>query len=189
MKYIRPLLLTLVLLFAATGSTYAQEHLKFMGIPIDGTIDNFQKQLATKDIVVEKSVNKNVGVGMRIFKGRFAGKTCFIAAQYSQSKTVYSVMATYVSKTAAEAAQFYATTKQLLKEQCTDGDVTDTVDAKKCPVYKVFLNGSDGKTKIGVVSLTETVNKTSKTAPYMVNVAYVDALNNDKNLSEKQGKQ
>lgn len=185
MKYIKHLLLTLTLLFATTGVTYAQEHLKFMGIPIDGTIDNFQKQLATKQIVVDKSVNKNVGVGMRIFKGRFAGQTCYIAVQYSPSKTVYAVMATYVSRTQTEAARFYATTKQLLKNQCKDGEVTDTIDAQKLPTYKVFLNGSDGKTKIGVVNLMQQANKASTTAPYMVNVAYIDALNNDKNISEK----
>ena len=37
-----------------------KEHLKFMGIPLNGTITQFQNKLAAKGIKVDSKLNKNL---------------------------------------------------------------------------------------------------------------------------------
>lgn len=74
------LLLTLV--------THAQ-HLKFMGIPINGNIDVFQTKLAQKGIKVSE-LNKTAPVGVRVFKGYFTNEKANIVVFYNiKTKNVY----------------------------------------------------------------------------------------------------
>lgn len=47
----------------------ANEHLKFMGIPINGTLESFSQKLVAKKI---KSIQASEGIG--VFNGTFAGK-------------------------------------------------------------------------------------------------------------------
>lgn len=63
--------------FLVVTSSYAQkEHFQFMGIPIDGTISSFTKQLKKKGFVKDKLYNivEDYISGYRIFKGSFAGE-------------------------------------------------------------------------------------------------------------------
>lgn len=81
-------LLTLLVIFS-TSLCFAQEHLKFMGIPLDGTIDQFQTKLAAKGITVDEKDNKNSNF-CRHFKGTFFGYNAKITIYYDEfSKLVY----------------------------------------------------------------------------------------------------
>ena len=72
------------------SSSYAQNHLKFMGIPLDGTINQFQAKLAAKGVTLNVPANKHVSVGARAFKGSFSGKNAQIFVYYDESsKVVY----------------------------------------------------------------------------------------------------
>ena len=65
------ILIALLFVFSCIGAMAqnANEHLKFMGIPINGTLESFSQKLATKKI---KSIQAAEGVGL--FNGAFAGK-------------------------------------------------------------------------------------------------------------------
>lgn len=52
-------------------------HLEFMGIPINGSISNFQAKLIAKGCTLDK-YSKELPTGIRGFKGVFAGKDCQI---------------------------------------------------------------------------------------------------------------
>jgi len=84
------ILLTLTLLFVPS-SNYAQEkleHLKFMGIPIDGKIKQFGKSLEKKGLRYYTKINSN----QYIYKGTFAGDEANIYAMYDiKSQIVYGV--------------------------------------------------------------------------------------------------
>ena len=90
-------ILSIVVIFTlAMTTSFAQgeQHLKFMGIPITGTINQFQSKLASKGITVDQSVNKYIGVGGRAFKGVFAGKKAQIYVYYDETtKIVYRAKA------------------------------------------------------------------------------------------------
>ena len=72
--------------FLVVATAYAQKepHLKFMGIPLDGTINQFQSKLTAKGIRVDVALNKNIGVGARAFKGTFSGKDAQVFVYYDE---------------------------------------------------------------------------------------------------------
>ena len=65
------ILIALLFIFSCIGAMAqnANEHLKFMGIPINGTLESFSQKLVAKKI---KSIQAAEGVGL--FNGTFAGK-------------------------------------------------------------------------------------------------------------------
>ncbi len=64
--------------------------MKFAGIPLAGTIEQFQKKLVAKGFHVQAMLNRQLPVGTRLFKGVFAGKTGNVAVYYDVgAKVVY----------------------------------------------------------------------------------------------------
>ncbi|WP_278820537.1 hypothetical protein [Hoylesella nanceiensis] len=65
------ILIALLFIFSCIGvmAQNTNEHLKFMGIPINGTLESFTQKLVAKKI---KSIQAAEGVGL--FNGTFAGK-------------------------------------------------------------------------------------------------------------------
>lgn len=73
------------LLFAiASLAQNANDHLKFMGIPITGTITQFQAKLKTKGVVIDTKESSKVNVGIRVFKGDFVGQKSRFYVYYSK---------------------------------------------------------------------------------------------------------
>ena len=65
----------LILLFAFLFSSIcvSSQHLNFSGIPITGTISQFQSKLLAKGIKLNREKSQNAPLGQRIFKGMFHG--------------------------------------------------------------------------------------------------------------------
>lgn len=90
----KKLILTLIIILTGAFCVQAQEHLKFMGIPLTGNINSFQTKLKAKGFEVDKQINKYAPVGTRIFKGLFAGENAQIFVFYNKKhKTVYRAKA------------------------------------------------------------------------------------------------
>lgn len=70
----RKVLFSILLCLFAFNAMAQNEHLKFMGIPLDGTIDAFQKKLEAKGVKYDKIISNSIPIGVRGFKGRFAGE-------------------------------------------------------------------------------------------------------------------
>ena len=69
----------------------AQQHMKFMGIPLDGTIDNFALKLKAKGVAYDAAESKAADAGTRIFYGKFMGENArFIVFYNYKSKIVFS---------------------------------------------------------------------------------------------------
>lgn len=87
MKKIISVLFVLCLCMAAS----AQQHMKFMGIPLDGTIDNFALKLKAKGVTYDAAKSKTAGQGCRVFNGTFMGEKATINVAYNpKSKMVFS---------------------------------------------------------------------------------------------------
>ena len=90
MKKIISVLCVLCLCMAVS----AQQHMKFMGIPLDGTIENFALKLKAKGITYDAAESKSADAGTRIFHGKFMGeKARFIVFYNYKSKIVFSAVA------------------------------------------------------------------------------------------------
>lgn len=89
---------TVVIIFLLVSSLFAfaqseSEHLKFMGIELDGTINEFQEKLLKKGVTIDPDPKQSSN-GKRLYKGSFSGEEAQIAVFYNpQSKTVYRAKA------------------------------------------------------------------------------------------------
>ena len=72
----------------------AQEHLKFMGIPLTGTISQFQTKLQAKGVFLNDFLSSNTPSGTRIFNGTFSTHKAMIIVWYNkETKIVYGAKA------------------------------------------------------------------------------------------------
>lgn len=84
----------LFIIALASACAQGQDHMKFMGFPLNGTINQFQAKLGTKGVVVDVATNKTIGVGCRAFKGSFSGKDAQVFVYYDENtKVVYRAKA------------------------------------------------------------------------------------------------
>ena len=84
-----------LLVSLTTLTSFAQrEHLKFMGIPLNGSIDAFQTKLQAKGIKYDAKGSIQLKVGCRCFKGIFSGEKADFYVYYNEkSKIVYRAKA------------------------------------------------------------------------------------------------
>ena len=86
-------IISVLCVFCLCMAVSAQQHMKFMGIPLDGTIDNFALKLKAKGVTYDTVKSKVAGPGCRIFNGMFMGeKATFVVFYNSKSKTVFSAV-------------------------------------------------------------------------------------------------
>lgn len=89
MKKIISVLFALCLCIVAS----AQQHMKFMGIPLDGTVDNFALKLKAKGVTYDAAKSKAAGPGVRVFNGTFMAEDAIISVAYNpKSKMVFSAV-------------------------------------------------------------------------------------------------
>ncbi len=127
-------LLFICLIFAITTFSQANDHLKFMGIPITGTITQFQTKLSTKGCTYNKALSSSLSSATRAFKGTFLGKKATIFVYYdNKTKIVYRVKTVIEGQSEDIAEQEYSRIKQLLaKKYGEENAITDTKDDKEC---------------------------------------------------------
>ena len=70
----------------------AQEHMKFMGIPLDGTIENFALKLKAKGVTYDAARSKAMSPGCKLYNGTFMGeKATFMVFFNAKSRIVFGV--------------------------------------------------------------------------------------------------
>ena len=78
--------------FCLCMAASAQQHMKFMGIPLDGTIDNFALKLKAKGITYDAAKSRALGPGGKIYNGTFMGeKATFMVFFNAKSRIVFGV--------------------------------------------------------------------------------------------------
>ena len=139
----------------------AQQHMKFMGIPLDGTIDNFALKLKAKGVTYDAAKSKAAGQGIRVFNGTFVGENAMIAVYYnSKSKIVYGAAVELQYSTVESAHTPFANLTEQLQQKYpnakyranrdSDGDangvafdIPDKTETKRIGVILQTLNVSD----------------------------------------------
>ncbi len=124
-------ILLLFYLLLITSICCAQ-HLKFMGIPIDGSINAFQTKLIRKGFRISDR-SKYSPIGVRSFEGYFTNKKVEIVVFYNaKTKDVYQcrVALDNVYKTMSEVQSDFDYYKNLLSRKY-DGLTSDMIDDLK----------------------------------------------------------
>lgn len=174
-------------------------HLKFMGIPITGTITQFQSKLTQKGCTYDKSTSSVISAGTRAFKGTFVGFKVDIYAYYdTNTKIVYRVKAVISGTSEDLAEQHYNKIKSLLSQKYgTDYMQTDTKEGKESVSFLCLKNLND-EVDLSSQTLFDVANgdidlyitqdeETWVRAPYNYNVHidYNDFINTDKHSNQQ----
>lgn len=146
------LLLLLAVLICSTMSAQ-DEHLKFMGIPLNITVDAFQKQLEAKGMSRAPTLDIMKDLPIRQFKGNFTGMPCVITLGYNvKNKIVYKVTVLYASEIEDMNQKFFEDTKnRLILKYSQQNMKEDTDNGFPCSYF--FVYDASGTKLIGDIEL------------------------------------
>lgn len=180
----RHLLLTVLLTFVVSLCSAQTEHMKFKGIPMEGTLQTFTDKLKAKGYT-------SVGIqdGVSLLTGEFAGyKNCKIGAVADNSGIICKVSVVFPDMDKwGELEQCYSNYKSMLtekygepaicEESFSDGFSHDdfnkicAIQLDKCKYYSAF------KSELGNIQLE--INHNGFTSCYVM-LSYFDNANQDK---------
>ena len=137
MRMKRIFLLLMMTLFSC--ALFAQtEHMKFAGIPLTGSIEQFQKKLIAKGFRLNAKISKLLPVGTRSFIGTFAGKKGNIAVYYDpDTKTVYGAKVYYDGLTDDRAKEEMDNLRSILSAKYGEDNITDGIDKSNRNTFTV----------------------------------------------------
>ena len=189
------ILIALLFVFSCIGAMAqnANEHLKFMGIPINGTLESFTQKLVAKKI---KSIQAAEGVGL--FNGAFAGKNdcnIFVATVPNRNIVSKVVVCLPPRETWAWLESDYNQFKQMLTSKCGEpfqhsetfktGTFTSSDYLKisalkegKCEYY-VGWKLNEGVILLEIISI-------ESPSSCLVRLSYYDAINSKLEETSKQ---
>lgn len=189
-------LLTFICCLVITLAAYAQnnnnEHLRFMGIPITGTITQFQTKLVNKGCTVNNSLSEAASNGIRVLNGTLIGNKVEIFVFYStRSKVVYRVKAVISGDSEELAEQHYYKLKNLLSQKYTLGNETtnDGKEAISFTALKKDISAEDLANSIYLGTIDLFISKDSPEwlrypNNYNVHIDYHDTTNSELNDNE-----
>ena len=177
----------IILLLLLFPTIVFAQHLKFMGIPIDGDINNFGKQLQAKGFKIDKADDRHM-----FFIGKFArkdayvgvlsstksNKVCRVIVLFQKEKTWSSLKSEYNN-----LKEQYSVKYELEEESHSfvdpyyegDGYEMSAVEAEKCDYWAFF------KAEYGTILLEISSN-------CYISVAYEDNSNIEKEKAERNSK-
>lgn len=161
------------------------EHLKFMGIPLTGTITQFQQKLAAKGVTYNKRASESAEVGVRCFNGSFAGSKANFVVWYNPStKIVYGAKAVYPCTSKKDRDQKFEELKSMLSMKYAEESAgSETKDGFE--YYTINVTDETGEFLIGVITLYQSRGDYPYDDYDYVQVEYLDAENYMKNQDSK----
>ena len=163
------------LILLVSVCSFAQtEHVKFMGIPLNGTIQQFHQKLVGKGCRHDAKTSSLFNNG-RAFKGSFAGNNANIFVYYDEkTKIVYRAKAVITCNGEDIRDSKFNDIKNLLDAKYgTLFSQKDTKDGYDSYVYPIFSEQSD---EIGYVAIYVSENQYGY-HEYALHVDYYDYTN------------
>ena len=175
MKRILSFFVMLVLTLGAMAQT---QHMKFMGIPLDGTISAFHQKLVAKGCKHDVEVSNAVGAGGRAFTGTFFGEKAQIFVYYNaKTKVVYRAKACIDRRDEEYIIRKYDEVKSALEEKYPDAYMSEDEH-----------NGYESLTFYtdqGWIDLYVSKHDNVYPTVYTLFIDYVDGVNFKKNENNK----
>lgn len=175
-------LFIIVMCLFAFNAMAQVEHMKFMGIPLDGTIDTFQKKLEAKGVKYDKQTSSIIPVGCRVFSGRFASEDATIFVYYDErTKVVYRAKAVLSFYSRDIVKTKYSNFKYQLEQKYPQADITeDKYENEDSSDFHIPFLGS--------IDLYQSTNYSNYNNPYSLHIDYYDLINyvdhNDNELED-----
>ncbi len=188
--FITSVLISALLFGSATESFAQNEHLKFAGIPLDGTITQFHQKLIAKGYKSDIELTKRLSAS-RAYEGVFAGEKCNVYVYFDiKTNKVYRAKAVVMSLSESTAKQKYDSmlsklmqkyneTNSILKEDKESHFVSSYFILPMREEYNEFLTtwgNSYGSISIYIV---ESEDKFNYPYHFSLHIDYEDQLNSD----------
>ena len=172
--------LMIILAVLMTVSVNSQ-HLKFMGIPIDGNINRFSAKMSAKGFSISP-INRYTGPGQRVMRGTFFDQPAEIWINYNIStKIVYSVRVQFFSEDSDVCGSFMKEIKKVIEDKYMFlPDTGKTKGGDDIDIYHIFNEEMIlvGDIYIGISQATDYFG-------YHLNLTYEDLENKEKNDTKK----
>lgn len=180
----RKSIILLVLMISAALVPLQAQHLKFMGIPLTGTITQFQQKLAAKGVTYDKTASARSDKGTRIFKGSFAGSEATIVVWYDvNTKIVHGAKAYYECYSTKSRDNKYDELKSMLETKYAS-EIIDTKQEDGLERLYITVTDDTGQYILGFIYLYRFESQYSY-GEYTVHVEYSDFKNSIKNQTNK----
>lgn len=183
MKSLLKNLMLLIVCFAVTSAK--AQHLDFMGIPLDGTIANFQSKLLNKGCRIMK-YNSRIPVGIRGYDGIFAGKQAAIFVYYNpKTQIVYQARSVIDCGESKENANnvFYRYKRMLFEKYegvSLNSDMLDEQKEFECSLMVLQPPIQEGSQVLGAIEVY-IIDTDTYPVEYSVIINYSDFDNSSKN--------
>lgn len=177
------------MIFTIASFAQSNAHIKFMGIPLTGTIAQFQAKLVAKGCTYNKVASASISNGTRAFKGTFVGNKVDIYVYYDTStKIVYRTKAVVSGVSEDIAEQEYSKVKSLLSQKYGSDSEDMYVGTKDGKETVSFISANDKGEINGFIDLFITQDEeTWIRAPYNYNlhIDYNDRINTNKHDNQQ----
>ena len=166
------------MLVLTLGAMAQTQHMKFMGIPLNGTISAFHQKLVAKGCKHDVGVSNAVGAGGRAFTGTFFGEKADICVFYNaKTKVVYRAKACIDRSSEDDIIRKYNEVKSALEEKYPD--------AYMCEVENYGYDSMQFYTAEGEIDLYVAKFDDVYPTEYTLFIDYVDEVNFKKNENSK----
>ena len=167
-----------VMLVLALGVMAQTQHMKFMGIPLNGTISAFHQKLVAKGCKHDVEVSNAVGAGGRAFTGTFFGEKAGIYVYYNaKTKVVYRAKAVIHRSSEDDIIRKYNEVKSALEEKYPNAYMDKAEDYG----YESVGLFTDS----GWIDLYVRKYDHYSETPYALHIDYYDDVNFKKNENSK----
>lgn len=166
-------------------TTTQVQHLRFAGIPLNGTITNFERQFLAKGAKVNEQftkTTKDAVATVKVYDYDFMGKHNLVAIYYSvKTKTVYKAMAcSDVYSAASDAANRYDYIVDAIKRKYPSASIDE---GEKNDFPSVWFNITSGGNDLGVINICRGIGNDN--GGQSVLMYFTDTKNEAKNTAEE----
>lgn len=173
--------LTLMLLLLALTTTAQTEHVRFMGVPLDGDIQQFQQELTAKGCNHDPEASAAMPKGLMVFKGTFTGHEARLYVFHDETTNlVYQAQAVITCKGKDACEAVFEDINSQLQEKY--GTLLSTKNVQYGHDSYGYTIMSEQRVVIGDVGIFVTMDENTPDG-FSVHVQYTDTANQRKHQS------
>ena len=171
----KKLLLLFLCIFCVNMVNAQGMHAKFLGIPLDCTIIQFQQKLIQKGYKPNKDLNRTTPVGRRFFDGTFLGKEALIVLFYNEkTNVVYLGKAVYNRLKQEDADKEQTKVMNLLYEKYKDAAFYENTKNGLKSFYVDSFSDFDGRVNVYQRKSDDLLLRPNN---YSLHIEYIDSVN------------
>ena len=177
----KKVLLLIITCLMAISMQAQEEHMKFMGIPLNGSITQFHSKLVAKGLKYDAEASKRIVAGCRKYEGVFSNEKAEIYVYYNEkTKVVYRAKAVieYMNKEKGETK--LKDFEYSLKNKYPNAFITHD-EYEGHPSITVVVDNSKKDALLGYIGLYITNPPYSFMDQVYLHIDYEDSTNKRKN--------